>query len=76
MTKYIDVDKLITIIKERKALQDLWVNRYHDPINQGISQELTEILSIIDYLQKEQPEVELKNKIGNFWDSLIKRLKY
>lgn len=74
--KYIDADKLITIIKERKAQQDLWVNRYHDPINQGISQELTEILSIIDYLQKEQPEVELKNEIGRFWDSLIKRLKY
>ena len=53
MSKYIDAEKLITIIEERKAQQDQWVNRYHDPINQGISQELTEILSTIASLQQE-----------------------
>lgn len=55
MMKYIDADKLTTIIEERKAQQDQWINRYHDPINQGISQELAEILSIITSLQQEQP---------------------
>lgn len=53
MGKYIDSEKLITIIEERKAQQDQWINRYHDPINQGISQELTEIRSIITSLQQE-----------------------
>lgn len=57
MSKYIDAEKLITIIEERKAQQDQWVNSYHDPINQGISQELTEILSITTSLQQEQPEI-------------------
>ena len=55
--KYIDADKLITIIEERKAQQDQWINRYHDPINQGISQELNEILSIIASLQQGQPSL-------------------
>lgn len=63
MDKYIDAEKLTTIIEERKAQQDQWINRYHDPINQGISQELTEILSIIDSLQQEQPEVDIKKKL-------------
>lgn len=53
MSKYIDAEKLTTIIEERKAQQDQWINRYHDPINQGISHELTEILSIVDSLQQE-----------------------
>lgn len=61
MGKYIDVDKLATIIEERKVQQDQWVNSYHDPINQGISHELTEILSIITSLQQEQPEVDLEH---------------
>lgn len=50
--KYIDAEKLTTIIEERKAQQDQWVNRYHDAINQGISNELTEILDIIASFQK------------------------
>ena len=54
--RYIDSEKLTTIIEERKAQQDQWINSYHDPINQGISQELTEILSIIASLRQEQPE--------------------
>lgn len=54
--RYIDSEKLTKIIEERKAQQDQWVNSYHDPINQGISQELTEILSIIASLRQEQPE--------------------
>jgi len=55
--KYIDAEKLITIIEERKAQQDQWINRYHDPINQGISHELNEILSIIATLKQEQPSL-------------------
>lgn len=61
--KYIDAEKLVTIIEERKAQQDQWVNRYHDAINQGISNELTEILDIIYSLQQEQPEVDLEKEI-------------
>lgn len=56
--KYIDAEKLTTIIEERKAQQDQWINSYHDPIDQGISHELTEILSIITSLQEEQPPTE------------------
>lgn len=52
--KYIDAEKLKTIIEERKTQQDQWVERYHDPINQGISNELAEILSLIDSFQQEQ----------------------
>lgn len=55
--KYIDTEKLITIIEERKAQQDQWIDSYYDPINHGISQELTEILSIIDSLQQEQDSI-------------------
>ena len=65
MTKYIDAEKLTTIIEERKAQQDQWINRYHDPINQGISQELTEILSIITSLQQEQSQIDDANKMGH-----------
>ena len=54
--KYIDSEKLTTIIEERKAQQDQWINSYHEPINKEISQELTEILSIISSLQQEQLE--------------------
>lgn len=61
--KYIDSYKLTTIIEDRKAKQDKWINRYHDPINQGISQELIEILSIITSLQQEQPEVDLEKEV-------------
>lgn len=67
MTNYIDTEKLTTIIEERKAQQDLWINRYHDPINQGISHELTEILSIITSLQQEQPKVDLDKEITHIW---------
>ena len=62
MSKYIDAEKLSTIIEERKAQQDQWINRYHDPINQGISNELTEILGIITSLRQEQPEGDLDGK--------------
>ena len=65
-TKYIDSYKLTTIIKERKAKQDKWINRYHDPINQGISHELIEILSIITTLQQEQPEVDLEKEVRSW----------
>ena len=71
MNKYIDAEKLKTIIEERKAQQDQWINRYHDPINQGISQELTEILSIIISLQQEQPE-ELVLMAESFLEVLSK----
>lgn len=55
--KYVDADKLKTIIEERKTQQDQWVERYHDPINQGISNELAEILSLIGSLTQEQKSV-------------------
>ena len=63
MTKYIDAEKLTTIIEERKAQQDQWINRYHDPINQGISNELAEILDIINSLQQEQPKMGLEEEV-------------
>lgn len=67
--RYIDAEKLITIIEERKAQQDQWINRYHDPINQGISHELNEILSIIASLKQEQPSLpsELDEAAENSW---------
>ena len=69
MEKYIDSEKLKTIIEERKTQQDQWVERYHDSINQGISNELSEILSLIDSLQKEQPKVDLNEEIERFIDA-------
>lgn len=65
MKKYIDAEKLITIIEERKAQQDQWINSYHDPINQGISLELTKILHIITSLQQEHPECGCSEKPNN-----------
>ena len=62
--KYIDADKLITIIEERRAQQDQWIKSYHDPINQGISLELTKILHIITSLQQEQPDNEDIDKVA------------
>ena len=71
MEKYIDSEKLKTIIEERKTQQDQWVERYHDSINQGISNELSEILSLIDSLQQEQPKVDLEKEIDLCWQDWI-----
>ena len=53
MSNYIDADKLIAIVEQRKEQQDQWIDRYHDPINQAISNELSEILDVISSLQQE-----------------------
>lgn len=74
--KYIDAEKLTTIIEERKAQQDQWINRYHDPINQGISQELTEILSIINSLQQEQNMGEVSDGYHTFNELYYYRMLY
>lgn len=76
MNKYIDTDKLITIIEERKAQQDQWINRYHDPINQGISNELTEILSIIESLQQKQDIGEVSDGYHTFNELYYYRILY
>jgi len=76
MGKYIDAEKLITIIEERKTQQDQWINRYHDPINQGISQELTEILSIINSLQQEQDMGEVSDGYHTFNELYYYRMLY
>ena len=74
--RYIDAEKLITIIEERKAQQDQWANRYHDPINQGISHELTEILSIIEFLQQEQDMGEVFDGYHTFNELYYYRMLY
>ena len=63
MNRYIDAEKLTTIIEEIKAQQDQWINRYHDPVNQGISNVLTEILSIITSLRREQSPIADASKM-------------
>ena len=82
MNKYIDAEKLTTIIEERKAQQDQWINSYHEPINQGISQELTEILSIITFLQQEaevkriKENKEVQETALKYRDSVIQRIEH
>lgn len=64
MAKYIDSEKLIAEIKKRLVKYDT------DYTSAGI--ELKELLSFINSIQQEQPEVDLEKEIDRFWDSCIK----
>lgn len=52
MEYIVDADKLKTIVEERKTIRKQWMERYHDPIDQAVFDELTEVFSDIDSLQQ------------------------
>ena len=56
MSKYINAEKLITILNERKAQRDQWYERYGDTVDGARADELSEVIDIITSLQQEQPE--------------------
>lgn len=52
--KYIvDAYELKTVIEGRKNIRKQWMERYHNPIDQAVFDELTEVFSDIDSLQQE-----------------------
>lgn len=55
--KYIDAEKLIAILEERRAQKDQLYERYGDPVDSARADELTEVIDIIDTLQQEQPKL-------------------
>ena len=64
--KYIDADKLIAEIERR--LKDYWEICFHDvkTYNEDSNvRELKELLTLIESLQREQPEVDLEEYIEN-----------
>ena len=66
MSKYIDAEKLIAEIERR--LKDYWGICFHDvkAYNEDSNvRELKELLTLIESLQREQPEVDLEEYIEN-----------
>ena len=70
--KYIDADKLISEIERRI---EIWAIRgKNSPAGQGKDTcesrvtELSDLLSFIDSLQQEQPEVDLEKEIYKLYD--------
>ena len=73
MTKYIDADKLKSIIKvqikERKEwMKDIDRSDRQDQLWSDLNGEDMSILQIIDSLQQEQPEVDLEKEIRSMWE--------
>lgn len=70
--KYIDADKLIAKIEKRKnesrELAQEHKNSSLGNAAQTMANEDEEILSLIDSLQQEQPEVDLEKEINAFFD--------
>lgn len=68
MTKYIDAEKLIALLEQRKKQLAQWVDTEY--ANQRID-EIDCILDVdIDSLQQEQPEVDLEKEIDMMADSV------
>ena len=67
--KYIDAEKLIAEIERR--INSWSIRGKHSPVGQGRDTcesrvtELSDLLSFIDSLQQEQPEVDLEKEIDN-----------
>lgn len=67
--KYIDVEKLITLLEQRKKQLAQWVNEEY--ANQRID-EINGILDVdISSLQQEQSEIDLKKEIEVCWETHI-----
>ena len=62
--KYIDAEKLITILEERKAQRDQWYERYGDTVDGAKANELSEVIDIISSLKQEQPDNEDIDKVA------------
>lgn len=75
MAKYIDAEKLIAEIKRR--ISSWSIREKFSPVGQGkdtcISRvtELSDLLSFIDSLQQEQPEVDLEKEIDACWQNWL-----
>lgn len=77
MNKYIDAEKLKSIIKaqikERKEwMKDIDRSDRQDQLWSDLNREDMSILQTIDSLHQEQPDVDLEKEIDCFWDSCIK----
>lgn len=66
--KYIDTEKLIAEIKKRQEY--LGDHNFH-----SMADEYDWLLTIVQSLQQEQPEVDLEKEINRLWDSLCDELE-
>lgn len=75
MSKYIDAEKLKKNIERQLSAHDnvdhLEVFEVGKAWNRGHRKALENILSFIDSLQQEQPEVGLENEIDEKWDEFV-----
>ena len=66
--KYIDAEKLKAKIKQRKAnIETYCLQSNHDKRFDVVPEQLSNILSDIDSLQQEQPEVDLEKEIDHYY---------
>ena len=66
--KYIDAEKLKAEI--RKYLIPTVCDRHYDEWERGRDSGFIQVISIIESLQQEQPEVDLEKEFNNFLDSV------
>lgn len=67
--KYIDAYKLKAKIKQRKAnIETYCLQSNHDKRFDVVPEQLSNILSDIDSLQQEQPEVDLEEEVKKYFE--------